>query len=139
MTYATQQDLIDSFGLDELKRVADRDNDGALDAAVVARALADVDAEIDAYLRPVYALPLAVVPLRLKRLAADLALYALYPSNPPEDVRKRRSDARAFLLDIAAGRAGLEVAGLPPAPAGGGQVAHQAPERVFTRDGLKGF
>ena len=139
MPYATQQDLEDRFGSDELKRVADRNADGVIDAAVVAKAIADADALIDSYLREVYALPLASVPGRLVRLATDLALFFCYPSNPPEDVQRRRDDAEAYLLKIAKGLVSLDIAGVEPAPAGGGQVAVQAPERVFSRDGLKGF
>jgi phage gp36-like protein len=135
--YATQQNLVDRFGEAEIKQIADRDGDGAIDAGVVAKALADAEAEIDSYIGNVYQLPLASVPARVVDLAQDLALYKLYASNPPEDVVRRYRDAIRFLEAVSAGKAVLPgLDGAPPPSAGAG-VAVSAPERVFTRDTLK--
>ena len=139
MSYATQQNLVDRFGEEELLRIADRDQDGSIDAAVVAKALADADAEIDSYIGKVYVLPLAEVPARVKDLAADIGLYKLYPSNPPEDVVRRYKDAVAFLVNVAKGLAVLPIASGAPAPPAGGGVGISAPDRVFTSGTLEDF
>lgn len=139
MAYATQQNLVDRFGESEIVRISDRDGNGSVDAAIVAKSLADADAEIDGYLGKVYALPLAEVPARVTDLAQDIALYKLYPSNPPEDVQRRYKDAVAFLRDVAKGVAVLPIAtGDVPAPASDG-VQTTMPGRVFSRETLKGF
>lgn len=138
MTYATQQNMIDRFGDAEIKRIADRDGDGAIDAAVMTRALADADAEIDSYIGTVFALPLSSVPARVVDLAEVVALYKLYASNPPEDVRARYKDAVAFLERVAKGQATLPgLDGLAPPTAGGVKVS--APDPIFTRDTLEEF
>jgi phage gp36-like protein len=139
MTYATQQDLIDRFGEAQLKQVADRDGDDGLDPDVVAKALADADAEIDGYIGVRYELPLASTPARLVTIACDIAFYRLHPAGVPEDVRQRYYDARSFLLDVAKGLALLDVAGDEPDDAGDGVVQHTGPARAFSRDSLKGF
>ena len=139
MSYATQQNLVDRFGESEILKISDRDGDGAIDAGVVAKALADADAEIDSYIGKRYALPLASVPARVVALAEDLALYKLYPSNPSDDVVNYRNDAIAFLRDVARGTAVLPgLDGADPAPVSAG-VEVAGPERVFSRDTLKGF
>lgn len=139
MPYATQQNIVDRFGEAEILRVADRDQDGAIDAGVMAKALADADAEIDSYIGKIYALPLATVPARVVDLAQDIALYKLYASNPPEDVVRRYKDALAFLVNVSKGLAVLPgLDGASPAPSGTG-VGLSAPDRVFTRDTLKDY
>lgn len=141
MSYATQQHLIDRFGLAELLKIANRDADeaDALDPTVMAAALADADAEIDSYIGKAYALPLTTVPARIVDLAKDIALYKLYPSNPPEDVRNRYKDAIAFLVSVAKGLAVLPIeSGAAPAAASAG-VRLVAPDRAFSRDSMKGF
>lgn len=139
MTYATQANLTDRFGEAEIKRIADRDGDDTIDAGVIAKALADADAEIDSYIGKVYALPLVTVPARVVDLAQDIALYKLYASNPPEDVVRRYKDALAFLLNVSKGLAVLPgVDGAQPAPTSAG-VEASGPERTFSRDSLKSF
>lgn len=138
MAYATQQDLIDRFGEEDILQLADRDEDGAIDAAVTAKALADADALIDGYVGKRHDLPLAQVPPLLTRLAVDLAYFFLFRTGPTEDARKAYDAAQRFLRDIASGAAVLDVAGSEPAR--DGQVVLAAgPTRVFDRDTLKGF
>lgn len=112
MTYATQADLETRFGAAEILQLADRDGDDLADSGVVAGALAEADAEIDAHLAGRYALPLASVPAILTRLACDIARYRLMADNPLEEARKRYEDARRLLESLAAGRVTL---GLPAA------------------------
>jgi len=124
--YATQADLIERFGTEEITDVSG-DGSGTLDSTRVARALADADAEIDASLAGRYTLPLAEVPALLKRLACDLAREALYLGPAPEHIVERAKQARAMLAAIAAGKMRFEV---PEAP---GADAPSAPlAAVFT-------
>lgn len=132
MTYAIQQDLVDRFGDQELLQLTDRTNSGSIDAAVVAKALADADAEIDSYLCVRYALPLASVPEIIARLACDMARYYLYDERATEQVSKRYDNAVKLLKSIASGAAsiGVDSANAQPATEGGAQV--DANDRVFT-------
>ncbi len=135
MTYATQADLETRFGADEVLQLVDRDGDGEADEGVVAGALAEAAAEIDAYLAGRYPLPLATTPGVLARLACDIARYRLYIDVAPEEVRKRYEDARRLLEGIAAGRVSL---GLPaPAPAAEvGNLVVAAPGRKVFGGGI---
>lgn len=133
MPYATQQDLVHRFGMDELVELTNRAGGGTLDEVVVDKALKDADDAMNAYLASRYALPLAVVPGILTRFACDIARHFLYEDKPTEQVQRRYEDALAWLKDVASGKAsiGVDAAGAAPASAGGAQA--DAGERVFTR------
>lgn len=103
MTYATQQDLIDRFGTTELAQLTDPVAGTTIDTTVVARALADADADIDTRLAAYYVLPLAAVPAVLVRVAADLARYYLWDVRATDQVRNRYKDAIALLDKIGKG------------------------------------
>lgn len=139
MTYATQQDLVDRFGSDELIQLTDRANVGTIDSTVVARALGDADAEINGYLAAQYALPLAVVPAMLVRLACDIARYQLFADRVTDSVRDRYKAAVALLKSLARGEAQLGVAtGETQAPTDSG-IAYNAPNRVFNQKTLSDY
>lgn len=139
MTYATQQNMIDRYGEQELIELTDRASATAIDATVLGQALADADAEINAYLVSRYSLPLASVPPVLTRFAADIARYMLYDTRAPEQVKDRYDAAIKFFKLIAEGKAslGLDPVSLPVADVGGVQVS--APDRVFSSDALSGY
>ena len=139
MTYATQQNMIDRFGEQELIELTDRDQLGVIDAVVLAQALADADAEINAYLVSRYTLPLASVPPVLVKFAADVARYQLYDTRATEMVKARYDDAIKFFKMLASGAVslGLDTASEPVADVGGVQVS--APDRVFNDDSLAGY
>lgn len=139
MTYATQQDMIDRFGEQELIELTDHAAAGVIDATVMAGALGDADAEIDAYLAGRYTLPLASVPRVLTRFAVDLARYGLYDTRATEQVKARYDDAIKFLKALANGTVslGLDPVNQPLAETGGVQVL--APARVFNDDSLAGY
>ena len=115
MPYASQQDLIDRFGEDELLVAADRDRDGAIDTAVVDVALEDASAEIDSYLAQAYQLPLPTTPRLIQRLCVDIAFHRLSPeADLATEHRRTRYDEAVSLLKRLAKR---EVTlGLPEAP-----------------------
>lgn len=140
MTYATQADLVDRFGEQELAQRTNRVDGLTIDTVVLARALTDADAEIDGYLATRYALPLGSVPAVLVRLGADMARYRLYDDGVPETVRVRYQDAVSLLKRMATGE--VQVAGstvLATATGGGQAVAVSAPERVFSAAVLAGY
>lgn len=112
MAYASLPDLIARFAEAELAQVADTDNTGEIDPALVNRALVDADAEIDAALVGRYALPMDPVPELLVRIACDLARESLYSDQPTPVVAERAKRARDLLAQIAKGimRLGAEAA-----------------------------
>lgn len=138
MTYATQTNLTDRYGSDVLLELADRDGDAAIDSAVVDRALADADALIDSYIGRKYVLPLASTPPVLTTYAAQIAFYYLHRDRPTDEARADYKDALAWLADVGAGRAELDVAGSEPDTASDG-LETSGPDRVFSRTMMEGF
>lgn len=143
MSYITKQGLIDRFGQLELVQLTDRANrpPTTIDDTVVSRAIGDAAAEIDSYLAKAYDLPIAIVPNVLEKKAADIARYYLHGKSADKDspVTIAYRDAIAWLRDVARGLVEIDTGGVKPAPAGGGAVKASAPDRVFTRDSLKGM
>jgi len=142
MAYTNTAGMTARFGEALLKLVADRDNDGTIDEAVVAQAIADADALVDLHCRGRYAVPLAPVPAEIERAVCDLAHRFLYGNSAdvPDPVVSADKVARDLLKSIADGKVQLDAA---PAPAASDsaaleiEVAGEAP--FFTGDGLKGF
>ncbi len=139
MTYATQQNLIDRFGEQELIQLTDRAGAGTVNATVIAQALEDADGAINGYLKAKYALPLDPVPLVLTRTAADIARYYLYEDRVTEIVEKRYQEAIRFLKGVADGSVQLGVDAVNAAPASSGGPQYSAPDRVFTNDTLADY
>lgn len=140
MTYATQQDMVDRFGQVELAQLTDRAAGSVIDTAVLGRALADADAEIDAYLGSRYTLPLTSLPPVLPRMAADIARYRLYDDRATDSVRERYSDALKTLRDIASGLVKLD-AGVTPVPVAPTSVAvvSRTASKQFDASALAGY
>jgi phage gp36-like protein len=132
--YATQQDMIDRYGDDDLIIAADHDGDGVADAAVVTQGLSDATDLINSYVGKRETLPLATVPAVLKRLCVDIALYLM--SKPPaitEEKRKRYDDAVKLLQAISDGKVslGISASGEPAVTTGG--ASFTAKDRLFKR------
>lgn len=139
MTYASQSDLEERFGAQEILELSDRANTGSIVVAVVARALADADAEINGYLSARYTLPLGSTPPVLVRLAADMARYYLYDDRVTDQVKARYDAAVKLLKAISAGTATLgPEADSSEVPTTGG-VQIEANERVFSQDTLSDY
>lgn len=113
MAYATSDDLVARFGMDELLAIADRDRDDEPDSDVVDGALVKASDVIDSYIGTRYALPLTTTSTVLKGICEDLARHGLYTVEPPKIVVDNRDAAIAMLKDISRGTAALGV----PAPA----------------------
>jgi phage gp36-like protein len=139
MTYATQQDLVDRFGSEELIQLTDRANNGTIDSTVVTRALSDADAEINGYLAARYSLPLATVPAMLVRLACDIARYQLWSHRVTEAVRTRYEDAVKLLKSLSRGEAELGVATGQETPPSDSGIAVVTSGRVFNRSNLSDY
>lgn len=131
MSYATQVDLVQRYGAQELAQLTDPVASSAIDAEIVARALADADAEIDARLGGRYTLPLATVPVLLVRMACDIARFYLWGDSASEAVRARYTDATKLLDKIATGLIPLPSA-VALEPGGGGvAVVGRSPAPTF--------
>lgn len=139
MTYAIQQNLIDRFGERELMQLTDTTNSGVIDAAVVAVALADADAEINSYIGARYTLPLTQTTPELVRLASDIARYRLWDVSASEEVKTRYDDAIKKLRDVSKNVAslGIDQASQPVVEAGG--VQFNAAARVHDAGSLEGY
>jgi phage gp36-like protein len=132
MSYATQQDLVDRFGGREISGLSGGTDGSTIIATPVARALADADSEIDAYLAARYALPLSPVPAVVLRLAADIARYRLWDVKASEQVKARYEDAVRLLKLMASGDTVLPNAAAIPAAAGSVTVSATTRTRRFT-------
>ena len=143
MAYATQQDMVDRFGADELIELTDRTNTpvSTIDPVPVDRALSDATALIDSYLGKLYRLPLSSVPAALPKAVCDVARYYLHGKAAPKDgpVERAYNEAVNWLKDVSKGLVGLDAEGVAPVQAGGGSVKASAPGRVFTRESMRDF
>lgn len=115
--YATQQDMIDRFGTDEVRQLSDRSGSGSIDGTVVDQALADASDQIDSYIGGRYTLPLNHVPPVLTRVCVDIARYQLYDIAAPEQIAERYKANLQWLTQVAKGtvRLGLDSAETAPA------------------------
>lgn len=144
MQYATQQDMIDSFGEEELIRLTDtNDAPGVIDDAAVSRALDRVSADIDAYVAQRYPQPFEVIPRLLVGIACDMARYRLCGIGGrlmSDEVRDRHKDAVAMLKLIAAGdvKFGVDVQDNPIEPLPGVQTTQVMSSSVLA-EGLRDY
>lgn len=113
MPYATSDDIVALYGLDQLVRVSDLDRDGQVDPDVVEAGLQAADDEINLYLSALYTVPVPFVSGGLRRIAVDVALYrmALNVTSRTTEMRQRYEDAIGILKMMAKGDVGL---GAPP-------------------------
>jgi phage gp36-like protein len=114
MPYCRLATLYTMFGEDEINQLADTDRSGTPSPELVARAIKNADAEIDAALLVRYVLPLSPVPQLICRISGDLTRWFLYGVAPTKEVDTRAKLARDLLKSLAAGEIMLE----------GGQDSH---------------
>ena len=139
--YCAQADLLNVKTAAELAQIADLDNDGTADPAVIERACTNATDLVNGYVSPRYTIPLAVVPALLKTIAVRLAIYYLHMdrNSLTEDINKQYDRDIAFLKMIGEGKASL---GDPvSAPEGDASPAAQieADDREFTREKMEGW
>ncbi len=139
MSYCTQQDIEDRIGEEELAALADHDEDGTPDAAVVEGAIASAQALMDSYIAVRYAVPVELpegeTPAALTTRAVSLAVYFLRlgRDSVTDDVREQHRDDVAWLRDVAAGRVRLGASSRPREALAAPSVRHSARPRVFGR------
>lgn len=143
MAYASQQDLIDRYGADELIQLTDRANLPAttIDAAVVSAAIRDAENLADSYIAKKYQVPLVPVPDVLIPIVCQISRYYLHGRrlDKHDPVTRDFERSIAWLKDVANGTVQLEAEGKASGQSGGGAVQVRAPGRVFSRDTLGGF
>ncbi|MEL7113983.1 MAG: DUF1320 domain-containing protein [Pseudomonadota bacterium] len=142
MTYASFSDLATAYGNDELVRLTDRDDlpTGAVDMAVIEKALGDAGALIDGYLGARYVLPLTITSDLLRGLAEVIALYKLHRFGAPESVRTDYEDALKTLAQIANGNVRIPgAAGVEPDGTGASGARVTDRDRPFTADNMRSF
>ena len=138
--YATEQDLIELAGEDEILMIADRDNDDIADPDVISAALSYADNTVNGYLAVRYKLPLTEVPDLVKTWAVSIARYRLHRDGAPEHVVRDWKSALSDLKDVARGLIDLSIAdGSEPTTSSGGTVSVEGNEPVFTKDKLGGW
>lgn len=116
--------------------LADDDGDGAADPAVVAAAIADADAEIDAALGGRYSVPVDSPPALLRAISAWLAIAALFRrrrETPSPAHAEQAEHARALLAMLGEGRCFLPGVAAASAPASN----RDAESKIFNADTLR--
>lgn len=133
MPYALKADMLEEFSESEIRQLTDRDDPplGAINDAVLDRALAGASAEIDGYLAR-YAGAALDLPI-LTRYCCDMARYRLYRDAAPEEVRLRYRDAVRFLEMVAAGKISL---GASAESASESTIQFTPGQKVFAREDL---
>lgn len=141
MPYASLQNLTDRVGAELLLQLADRSTPptGAVDSAVIGRALSDTDAVIDGYIAGRYVLPLQSVPPLLVDLASSIALYKLHIVQPEGKIADDYKDAIASLVKISTGVIRLPLAGVEPPSSGSSGVDFTDRDRDLTPDNMRGL
>lgn len=141
MAYCTLQQLIDRYSARLLIDVSDRGDapGGTIDQALIERAIADTDAEIDGYLRGRYALPLSAVPPQLTDLALRITVYKAHTHTVSDKIRDDYKAAVRSLELIAKGEIRLDIAGAEPASSGANDVVMTETSRPITVASMKGY
>jgi len=141
MTYSANADILEQLDEAILIQLTDDADAGEVDADVVTRAIADADSEIDSYCGKRYTIPFSAVPVRVRKLSVDIAIYNLYArrKGAPEDRKTRYDNAIRFLKDVAKGLATLGEDDPDGSPAESNAPDIDQSDRIFTRDKMKGF
>lgn len=143
--YASVQDCVDRLGQEAVDKLADDPypEEGTARAwTALEKALADASEEIDGYVGARHELPLDPVPGVLVRACVELGtwLRSHDAALATGRMRERASDVRKLLRDVADGRVALGARDPdPPAQADSPGASFEAPERVMTRESLKGI
>lgn len=139
MNYASQVDMVERFGEQELIRLTDRNRTGTIDATVLDRALTDATAEINGYLASRYQLPLTSTPVVLVRVCADIARYHLHDDNIPDPVETRYKAAVELLRQVSIGRVSLGVSDTGAEPTSNDGADIESGGRIWGRADSDGF
>ncbi|MBY6091071.1 gp436 family protein [Maritimibacter alkaliphilus] len=142
-SYASLSELKAGIPPRDLVQLTDFDSDAdQVDDARLQAALDDASAEIDSRIAKAVTLPMAEPPRMLAVLCRDLAVHRLYSNvgMATEAQTKLRAEAVAFLEKVGRGELSLGGTGdAPPQTTSPGVAMTDGPERLLTRDRLKGF
>jgi len=144
MSYITNGDIEDRLGTSVYLQLADDDNNGTADSAVVDEARLGAEGEMDSYLARRFTLPIdlgahAELGGILASIALDLAEYRLRCRRPPisAEAIRRRDEAIAWLSGVAERTIELPAFSEVAAASTGGLVARvSGRSRVLTDDEL---
>ncbi len=141
MSYCTQTDIENLLPSANLIQLADDDEDGVADAAVITEAIASADGDIDGYCQEKYTVPFTAVPEIIKNISVDLAIHFLYSRRDimPEGRTARYKEAIRKLEKIAAGTLSL---GADPEISESQQTLQTSTEdtdRIFDGDTMENF
>ena len=127
--------VADQIDDDILVQLTDDDDAGVIDSDIIVRAIADADAEIDSYCGTKYDVPFSTVPVMIRKMSVDIAIYNLYARRrgAPEDRKERYDDAISFLKDISKGIASLGGDGPSADDESGPEPTTVKSDRVFSR------
>lgn len=134
MSYSEKTDILDQLDEATLVELTDDDGTGTVDTSVVTRSIADADAEIDGYCATRYDVPFSAVPVMIRKISVDIAIYNLYSRRVavPEERDKRYSNAVKFLRNVSKGL--ISLGGDAPAVIldGGPEATPPKSDRRFT-------
>ena len=136
--YLTADELTRGLSETGLTQLSDDDELGTPDAEVLAGAIDDAEAEVNAHVGQVLALPLSTVPRFLARLTLDIAIYRLYGRRQIADdaVDGRYKAAVRSLEKVARGEITLGLPATATESASHAQLVTPGSGRVFTRTTL---
>ncbi len=146
-SFASTNELIARVGGAARAAQLTTDTGSTPDDARVTEALEGAEGLVTSYLAPRYALDFDTTvhtqaAALLKSLVLDCAVLNLESLRPPvaEDVRKRYSQAMAYLRDLVSGKASLpSISQIPTANSDGTGADVDGPGRVFTHDSMEGL
>jgi phage gp36-like protein len=141
MPYCTQSDILERISIDELIGVTDDAGAGIVDTSVVARAIADADAEIDSYAASRYSVPFATVPAMIRKISVEIAVYNLFARRrgATSNTKERYDAALKFLKSVANGEVTLGADAPAESADDGIEASVSVDDRIFTKDTLSGF
>ncbi|MCW5657446.1 MAG: DUF1320 domain-containing protein [Burkholderiaceae bacterium] len=136
MPYATQAEMIASYGMPKLVALTDigQPMTGELQGAVLDAKLDDASAEIDGYLAGRMSVPLASPPPVIKLMCRRLAYYLLLGPAATEVDQADAKAVRDYLRAVAAGNVSLTSPDQAPAQAGAGSVLFEQGAKDWGRE-----
>ena len=141
MAYSTLTDIKELLPEETLIQLTDDDGLGSVDQTRIDKAIAQADADINAYCGKLYTIPFSTVPEIINKLSVDIAIYHLYSRKDvmPEIRGERYKDAMKQLSDISKGIISLGVDPAPASTGGGVNTRMESNNRIFSRETMEGF
>ena len=146
-TYITKHDILTRMDSAKLVQLTDDARSGQVNDEVVDQAIAEAEGTVESYLRTRYTLPVPLT-LKVRSLCLDVAIFQLYQRRTTTtggiyDVAKGAYEkAIAFLKDLSAGKAALDVAAAEETvghPTSTDEVLRGSSNPVFTDDKMRSF